>query len=108
MHTTLKEYLEGKKKYPSNKELDMDFYTNIVKVNDFDSMFNYGFDFARRQLIAEIEKELLPLIHTEVMEIVKIGNLDPDFEYKKEYYKGHNELQEHLITALNNYFEKSV
>lgn len=74
----------------------------------FDEMYKYSLSYEERK------KEMLDFIlstvipHTkeevirEVLEIVEQGNLDPDFEYKKEYYKGHNEFREHLRQTITN------
>lgn len=35
---------EESKKYPSHRELDMEKYERIVRADNFDGMFNYGFD----------------------------------------------------------------
>jgi hypothetical protein len=50
----------------------------------------------------QLAKEILEVVGKRVIEIVTIGNIDPDFEYKKEYYKGHNELKEYLISSLTS------
>ena len=45
-----KDTIREKKKYPSARELDMEKYKRIVECNSFDSMFNYGYDFAMKKL----------------------------------------------------------
>lgn len=120
MYNTLKEYLEKRKEVidpcHSFHESDGMSWTPCGHCGlrrdekpkmDRQTISNINYNQALDDLIADLPT-LIPLIKAEVMGIVNIGNLDPDFEYKKEYYKGHNELQEHLRTALSTYFEKRV
>lgn len=75
------------------------------RLGEFDEKFILGDDVDivnDPKRIKSFHSETITTVMNIVREMVEKGNLDPDFEYKKEYYNGHNELQQYIISQLPN------